>query len=42
MTLHARDTAIPFYKKLGYECVGEPFVEVTILHQAMQKRLSIA
>ena len=42
MTLHARDTAIPFYEKLGYECVGEPFVEVTILHQAMQKRLSIA
>jgi GNAT superfamily N-acetyltransferase len=39
MKLHARDTAIPFYKKLGYECIGDPFVQVTILHQAMQKRL---
>lgn len=41
MTLHSRDTAIPFYEKLGYECVGEPFVEVTIPHQAMQKRLPV-
>lgn len=41
MKLHARDIAIPFYERLGYESVGEPFVEVTILHQTMQKRLSI-
>lgn len=40
MKLHARDTAIPFYKRLGYECAGEPFIQVTIPHQAMQKRLS--
>jgi GNAT superfamily N-acetyltransferase len=39
MKLHARDTAISFYEKLGYECVGEPFVEVTILHCEMQKEL---
>jgi predicted GNAT family N-acyltransferase len=39
MTLNARDTAIPFYDKLGYECVGEPFIEVTIPHHAMQKQL---
>lgn len=39
MKLHARDTAILFYEKLGYECVGEPFVEVTILHCEMQKEL---
>lgn len=39
MKLHARDTAIPFYEKLGYECVGAPFVEVTIPHRAMQKKL---
>lgn len=40
MKLNARDTAIPFYEKLGYERIGEPFIEVTILHQAMQKRMS--
>jgi N-acetylglutamate synthase-like GNAT family acetyltransferase len=40
MMLHARDTAIPFYEKLGYERVGEPFMEVTILHCEMQKKLS--
>ena len=39
MMLHARDTAIPFYEKLGYECVGEPFVQVTIPHRVMQKKL---
>lgn len=39
MTLNARDTAIPFYEKLGYARVGEPFEEVTIMHWAMQKSL---
>jgi predicted GNAT family N-acyltransferase len=39
MTLHARDTAVPFYLALGYETVGEPFEEVTIPHQAMRKLL---
>ncbi len=38
--LHARDTAIPFYHKLGYTAVEEPFVEVTILHQAFEKTLT--
>lgn len=40
MTLHARDTAVPFYEKLGYVRVGEPFEEVTVVHWAMEKRLS--
>jgi len=39
MTLHARDLAVPFYERLGYERIGEQFEEVTIPHWAMQKRL---
>jgi predicted GNAT family N-acyltransferase len=39
MTLHARDTAVPFYLNLGYACVGEPFTEVGIGHQEMEKAL---
>jgi predicted GNAT family N-acyltransferase len=39
MVLHARDTAVAFYAHLGYEAVGEPFNEVSIPHQAMQKTL---
>lgn len=39
MTLHARTTAVPFYERLGYETVGEEFVEVTVPHLVMQKRL---
>lgn len=37
--LHARDTAVPFYQKLGYSVYGEPFTEVGIPHQAMHKAL---
>jgi GNAT superfamily N-acetyltransferase len=39
MMLHARDTAVAFYEKLGYACVGEPFVEVSIPHRQMEKAL---
>lgn len=39
MILHARETAVPFYLKLGYEVVGEPFVEVGIPHRKMEKAL---
>lgn len=39
MVLHARDTAIPFYLKLGYQIEGEPFEEVTIPHRQMAKNL---
>jgi ribosomal protein S18 acetylase RimI-like enzyme len=39
MTLHARDTAIPFYERFGYERVGEPFEQVTIRHWEMEKQL---
>ena len=39
MVLNARDRAVPFYLKLGYEIEGEPFVEVTIPHRRMVKGL---
>ena len=37
--LHARDTAVPFYLKLGYEIFDEPFVEVGIPHRKMKKSI---
>ena len=37
--LHARDTAVPFYLKLGYKIYGESFEEVGIPHRAMSKSL---
>ncbi|AWB46514.1 GNAT family N-acetyltransferase [Paenibacillus sp. CAA11] len=37
--LHAREAAVPFYSKLGYEPEGEMFMEVGIRHQRMLKRL---
>lgn len=39
MSLHARDTAVPFYNKLNYLQVGEPFIEVGITHFEMYKVL---
>lgn len=40
MVLHARQTAVPFYEKLGYGCLGGAFQEVGIEHWAMEKRLT--
>lgn len=37
--LHARNTAIEFYKKLNYCSIGEPFLEVNIPHIRMLKEL---
>ncbi len=39
MKLHARETAVPFYERLGYERIGERFEEVSIPHWAMRKSL---
>ena len=36
---HARDTAIPFYERLGYAREGELFYEVNIPHFKMRKSL---
>lgn len=37
ITLHARKTAFTFYEKLGYEIVGDEFIEVTLPHFKMRK-----
>ena len=39
VVLNARKSVVGFYEKLGYEKIGEEFTEVTIPHQAMQKKL---
>ncbi|HEY6901872.1 MAG TPA: GNAT family N-acetyltransferase [Puia sp.] len=39
LCMHARQTAVGFYQKLGYSITGEPFVEVTIPHYIMEKAL---
>lgn len=39
MTMHARETAVPFYLRLGYQTIGERFEEVTIPHFKMEKIL---
>lgn len=41
MVLNARDTAIPFYDRLGYERVGEEFEEVGIRHWRMRKDIGL-
>jgi predicted GNAT family N-acyltransferase len=35
--MHARETAVEFYEKLGYKKEGERFTQVTIPHIAMRK-----
>jgi GNAT superfamily N-acetyltransferase len=39
MTLHARESAVSFYEKLDYQCVGERFLEIDIPHWEMEKEL---
>lgn len=38
---HARDTAVKFYKQLGWKVVSDEFEEVGIKHYKMEKRLSL-
>ena len=40
VTLHARCTAQGFYERMGYAVSGPEFVEVTIPHVPMQRRLN--
>ena len=42
ITLHARTHVAGFYEKLGYQRYGEPFVEVSIPHCYMRRRLQAA
>lgn len=37
--LHAQDSALGFYEKLGYQVHGAAFMEAGILHKPMDKRL---
>ena len=39
LTMHARKVAMGFYEKQGYKAVGEEFMEVTIPHFIMEKKL---
>jgi predicted N-acetyltransferase YhbS len=39
VTLHAREDAVGFYARLGYQTVGPPFMEVGIAHQNMRRTL---
>jgi ribosomal protein S18 acetylase RimI-like enzyme len=39
MTLHARQSAVAFYERLGYRVEGEPFAEVGLPHRSMTKVL---
>jgi predicted GNAT family N-acyltransferase len=39
MFCHARTTAIPFYRSMGYEIIGSEFIEVGIPHVMMEKKL---
>ena len=40
--LHSRDYAAEFYKHLGYQVQGEPFLEIGIQHFRMVKHVSEA
>ena len=39
LMMHARKTALGFYQKNGYEIKGGEFIEVTIPHYHMEKKL---
>lgn len=39
LSMHARMNAVGFYEKMGYKVVSEPFIEVTIPHYVMEKKL---
>jgi predicted GNAT family N-acyltransferase len=39
ITMHARESTVPFYERLGYRKLGERFIEVTIPHFIMEKAL---
>lgn len=39
IVLHARTTAVNFYKKLNYQIVSDEFIEVGIPHFIMRKKL---
>lgn len=42
LVAHVRDEALPFYLALGYERVGEPFLEVGLAHHLVEKAVHAA
>jgi len=40
MIVHARESAVGFYEKLGYARVGERFIEVALPHWKLVKKLA--
>lgn len=40
LVLHAREDAVPFYLRLGFRALGDPFQEVGLTHFLMKKELS--
>jgi GNAT superfamily N-acetyltransferase len=42
ISMHARDTAVPFYLRLGYRQEGPQFEEVSIPHFKLVKQLAIS
>jgi predicted GNAT family N-acyltransferase len=36
---HAREAAVPFYTRLGYEVVGDRFIEVGLSHFTVRKAM---
>lgn len=40
IVMHARKTAIGFYEKLGYKVSGDEFMEISIPHVTMVKKLN--
>jgi len=39
MTMHARKNSIPFFEKLGYTICSDEFMEISIPHHEMEKKL---
>lgn len=38
--MHARDSAIGFYEKLGYKITSDVFTEVNVPHHVMEKKIA--
>ena len=39
LSMHARKPSVPFFEKMGYKVSGNEFIEITIPHYVMEKRL---
>jgi GNAT superfamily N-acetyltransferase len=39
ISMHARKNVVPFFERLDYRIVGNEFIEITIPHYVMEKKL---